>query len=69
MATTNFEKAHVGIQIYDLYQFIRKVMEKNDWDILYGNNIIEIYDRIRPISKDELGFYIYFYYIQKNSGR
>lgn len=29
-------------------------MEKNDWDILYGNNIIEIYDRIRPISKDEL---------------
>jgi Ser/Thr protein kinase RdoA (MazF antagonist) len=54
MATTNFEKAHVGIQIYDLYQFIRKVMEKNDWDILYGYNIIEIYDRIRPISKDEL---------------
>ncbi len=54
MATTNFEKAHIGIQITDLYQFIRKVMEKNDWDILYGSNIIEAYDSIRPISGEEL---------------
>ena len=54
IATTNFEKSHVGIQIYDLYQFIRKVMEKNNWDIIYGNNIIEAYDRIQPISKREL---------------
>ncbi len=54
IATTNFEKSYIGLQITDLYQFIRKVMEKNDWDILYGNNIIEAYDRIRPLSKDEL---------------
>lgn len=54
IATTNFEKAYIGLQICDLYQFIRKVMEKNDWDILYGSNIIEAYDRIKPISKAEL---------------
>ena len=54
IATTNFDKSHVGIQITDLYHFIRKVMEKNDWDIIYGSNIIEAYDRIKPISKDEL---------------
>ncbi len=54
MVTTNFEKSYIGLQISDLYQFIRKVMEKNDWDILYGSNIIEAYDRVKPISKDEL---------------
>lgn len=66
IATTNFEKARIGIQITDLYQFIRKVMEKNDWDIVYGSNIIEAYDRIRPISKDELGIlYILLLYPEK----
>lgn len=54
IATTNFEKAYIGLQIADLYQFIRKVMEKNDWDIMYGSNIIEAYDRVKPISKEEL---------------
>ncbi len=54
MATTNFEKSYIGLQISDLYQFVRKVMEKNDWDILYGSNMIEAYDRIKPISKSEL---------------
>jgi Ser/Thr protein kinase RdoA (MazF antagonist) len=54
IATTNFEKSYIGLQISDLYQFVRKVMEKNDWDILYGSNIIEAYDRVKPISKEEL---------------
>lgn len=58
IATTNFEKSYIGLQICDLYQFIRKVMEKNDWDILYGSNIIEAYNRIKPISKAE--FYILY---------
>lgn len=66
IATTNFEKARIGLQISDLYQFIRKVMEKNDWDVLYGNSIIEAYDRIRPISKGELGIlYILLLYPEK----
>lgn len=65
-AVTNFEKARIGLQISDLYQFIRKVMEKNDWDDLYGNNIIEAYDRIRPISRDELEIlYILLLYPEK----
>ena len=54
IATTNFEKSYIGLQIFDLYQFVRKVMEKNDWDILYGSNMIEAYDRVKPISKEEL---------------
>jgi hypothetical protein len=54
IATTNFEKSYIGLQIFDLFQFIRKVMEKNDWDILYGSNIIEAYDQIKTITREEL---------------
>lgn len=53
MATTNFDKASVGIQVTDLYQFIRKVMEKNDWDLDFGSMILEAYNNILPLSKDE----------------
>lgn len=66
LATTNFEKSFIGLQIFDLYQFVRKVMEKNDWDILYGSNIIEAYDRIKPISKKELNvLYLLLLYPEK----
>ena len=66
IATTNFEKAYVGLQINDLYQFMRKVMEKNDWDSMYGSNMIEAYDRIKPISKEELNvLYLLLLYPEK----
>jgi len=66
IATTNFEKSYIGLQISDLYQFIRKVMEKNDWDLLYGSRIIDAYDRIKPISKDELNIlYLLLLYPEK----
>lgn len=53
MATTNFDKAYIGIQIMDLYHFIRKVMEKNNWDIDLGSMILDTYHSILPISKEE----------------
>lgn len=66
MATTSFEKSYIGLQISDLYQFVRKVMEKNDWDILYGSNMIEAYDKIKPISKAELNIlYLLLLYPEK----
>lgn len=66
IATTNFEKSYIGMQITDLYHFMRKVMEKNDWDVLYGSNIIEAYDRIKPISKPELNIlYLLLLYPEK----
>jgi Ser/Thr protein kinase RdoA (MazF antagonist) len=66
IVTTNFEKAYIGLQITDLYQFVRKVMEKNDWDILYGSNMIEAYDKVNPISKAELNIlYLLLLYPEK----
>jgi len=66
IATTNFEKAYIGVQIADLYHFVRKVMEKNNWDIIYGSNIIEAYDKVKSISKSELNMlYILLLYPEK----
>ena len=65
-AATNFDKAMVGVQILDLYNFLRKVMEKNDWDEEYGCSIIQQYDSVKPISKEELNIlYILLLYPEK----
>lgn len=53
MATTNFDKACVGIQIMDLYHFMRKVMEKNDWDLDLGSMILDTYSNILSVDKEE----------------
>lgn len=66
MATTNFDKACIGIQVTDLYQFMRKVMEKNDWDIDIGSMILDNYTRVLPIDKDELKqLYVLLLYPEK----
>lgn len=51
--TTNFEKADIGLQIIDLYDFIRKVMEKNSWNMNIGIQIIESYKKERKLEKEE----------------
>ncbi len=66
MATTNFDKACIGVQITDLYQFMRKVMEKNDWDLDIGSMVLDNYTRILPVDKDELKLlYILLLYPEK----
>jgi spore coat protein I len=53
MAVTGFEKAVTGIRIQDFYLLFRKIMEKWDWDISLGEDMLEAYQRIRPIPKEE----------------
>lgn len=53
IATTNFYKCCYGVAISDLYQFLRKIMEKQNWNVRIGMNMIETYDKIRPIPEDE----------------
>lgn len=66
MATTNFDKSYIGIQITDLYLFIRKVMEKNDWDIDLGSRIVNTYTDIIPVDKDEMKLlYVLLLYPEK----
>ena len=56
IATTNFEHFHQGIQLSDFYYFLRKTMEKNQWNVELGNKMVECYNRILPLSKAELSY-------------
>lgn len=53
IATTNFYKCCYGVAISDFYQFLRKIMEKQNWNVKVGMNMMEAYDQVRPISEAE----------------
>lgn len=64
--TTNFDKADVGLQVFDLYYFMRKVMEKNNWDIMLSNIILDEYITNRGLSiKEKELLYILMLYPEK----
>lgn len=54
MAVVNFNHSAKGLQIKDLYFFLRKVMEKHDWNVQLGAQIVEKYDIVKPISSEEM---------------
>lgn len=54
IATTNFERSYLGVQIADLYHFMRKIMEKHNWNQIIGRNMLDQYRSIRPIENEEL---------------
>lgn len=51
---TNFEHCKPDIQIKDLYDFLRKVLEKHGWNRELGHKLISEYSRIKTISDMEL---------------
>lgn len=53
-AVTNFDKWNYDIQTADLYQFMRKILEKHDWNTQIAKRMIQTYHRIRPLSGAEL---------------
>lgn len=53
-AVVNFDHSVRGAQIMDLYLYIRKVMEKHDWNIQLGHQLLERYDHIRALTDKEL---------------
>lgn len=66
IATVNFDKLTCGVIIYDLYCFLRKTMEKNDWNIELGLQVIDFYNSERELSKEEKEIlYIFIAYPDK----
>lgn len=53
IATINFEKLLPDLQVRDLYQFMRKILEKSDWDITLGMEMLKAYEDSRPLSDME----------------
>lgn len=45
-----FEKYMPDLPCRDVYLFLRKLMEKNNWDAEMGKNVLEVYGKERPIS-------------------
>lgn len=56
VATTHFEHFQEDIQVTDLYYFLRKTMEKHQWDVRLGSQILECYQKEISLSKAELEY-------------
>lgn len=52
-AVTNFGHWCFDSQMADLYRFMRKILEKYNWDTALAGEILTAYHRIRPISEAE----------------
>ena len=55
-ATTNFGKFKRDVQVEDLYYFLRKIMEKHGWKERLGDNILNAYSAIKPLSEEEMEY-------------
>lgn len=53
IATTSFDKCTYGYKLMDLYYFLRKTMEKNDWKEPYGMAVLEGYDEVYTLENHE----------------
>lgn len=53
MAVINFEKSAMDVQVNDLYQFLRKILEKQNYDFRLGSRILDSYEQVRPLSAEE----------------
>ncbi len=49
----NFEKCASDSPVRDLYLFMRKLLEKNNWAEKIGFELVSSYDKIRPMEKEE----------------
>lgn len=62
LATVNFDRFYVGNQLYDLYHFIRKTVEKNDYSFELLCRMLERYAEKVNITTGDLE-YIYTLYL------
>ena len=62
----NFEKMAVDSPIRDVYLFMRKLLEKNNWNVELGRELLHAYNEERTLQEEELLQLKYrFYYPEK----
>jgi hypothetical protein len=65
-ALVHFERFTKGNQLNDLYQFTRKAMEKNHFELELLTRLLLAYDEVIPLSKEDYRYiYILFSYPEK----
>jgi CotS family spore coat protein len=50
----NFESLHYDLSVFDLANFMRKTLEKNNWNRELGMEMIEAYTKEQPLSEARL---------------
>lgn len=66
VAVIEYHKLHLGDQMTDLYHFMRKVLEKHDWNQSLGLELLNAYDRVTPLTgRDRESLYYLFLYPEK----
>lgn len=66
VAIIEYNRMHLGNQMTDLYHFMRKVMEKQDWNQALGMDMLKAYQRVLPIcSWEKTYLYYLFLYPEK----
>ena len=53
IATLNFDKGGIGLQTMDLYYFLRKVMEKNEWKQALAEGMLREYNKQNYLAQSQ----------------
>lgn len=65
-AIVDFSRTTMGVQVSDLYLFMRKMLEKNNWNLPLGIAMKEAYEEILPLTGRENRYlYLLFLYPEK----
>lgn len=65
-AIVEYNCLHMGLQMEDLYRFMRKAMEKHNWNRTFGRDMLAAYEKVLPLSgKDRECLYFLFLYPEK----
>lgn len=66
VGTVGFDKFYLGNQMDDLYHFVRKMVEKNDYSIRVMSTILDEYGKVNPLSREDYEYiYINYCYPEK----
>ena len=62
----NFEKCIPDSPVRDLYLLLRKLLEKSNWSVALGTELLDAYEAVRPLSAmDRIDLYYRLYYPEK----
>lgn len=54
IAVLNFEKASYDVQVADLGNFMRKILEKHNWNMGLGMDMLTAYNKVRNLNSQEM---------------
>jgi len=53
IAVVNFQHCEINVQMNDICLFLRKIMEKQNWNEALARRMLEAYERENPLSEEE----------------